>query len=371
MSYAERRDRLRAEFAAGLEALLVSNPVNVRYLTGFTGGSSYLLVARQREILVSDSRFTQQIAEESPGLPAHIRTLNETTSEALAKMIENLGLRTIGFEAKHLTVGEHETLREKVPSATWATTKGLVEKLRSVKDSMETTTLRRAIVVAETAYNDFRQQMRASDDEIEFTNRIEFLIRKHGGQKSSFEPITAVGERSALAHAPATSRKMNSGQWLLFDWGAVVEGYHSDLTRILIPHTPPLRSPDAPQLDLDRLRPAYQAVLKAHQRAIAALRPGVACKNIDAIARKSLQDDGFAEFFTHSLGHGIGLDVHEGPALRMNSDETLAAGNVVTIEPGVYFPGWGGIRIEDDVLVTTDGAEVLSHLPRELDAAYV
>lgn len=366
-----RRDRLRAILGPDHDALLVSNPVNVRYLTGFTGGSSFLIVARNREMMVSDGRFTEQIAEEAPGLSAHIRSLAETTVEALGTVIGQLGLRNVGIESKHLTVGEFETLKEKVPSVNWASTKGLVEQLRAVKDDGEIKTIKRAIAVAESAYSEFRQQMQVADDEFDLTNRIEILIRKHDGQKSSFEPITAVGERSALAHAPATTRRLSSGQWLLLDWGAVVDGYHSDLTRILIPHTPPLRSTDSPRLDSDRLRLVYEAVLNAQQRAIAALRPGIAGKEIDAVARKSLEEDGFGEYFTHSLGHGLGLDVHEGPGLRANSADCLAAGNVVTVEPGVYFPGWGGIRIEDDVLVTPDGAEMLSHLPRELNSAYV
>src|SRR5262249_4526244 len=153
---------------------------------------------------------------------------------------------------------------------------------------------------------------------------IEHLMRKHGGRAASFEPITAVGERSALAHAPATSRRLSSGGWLLVDWGTVVDGYCSDLTRILIPYTPPVRSPAAPPLDKTRLETAYRAILAARKQALAAIRPGVATKAVDAAARKAIDDAGFGEFFTHALGHGIGLEVHEMPGLRTNSDDVLA-----------------------------------------------
>lgn len=371
MPFAARRDRLRLLFDPNCEAILVSNPVNVRYLTGFTGGSSVLVVSRSREVLVSDGRFPQQIAEESPGLETYIRSLAETPIEALGKIVVQLRLRNVGIEAKHFTVENFESLKDKAPTANWMLTKGLVEKLRMTKDEVEIASIRRAIATAESTYHDFCSRVQPSDDEFKLTNHIELLTRKYGGQRTAFEPITAVGDRSALAHAPPTSRRVCSGNWLLLDWGAVVEGYHSDLTRILIPHTSPLRTLDAAKPDLDRLRSVYQAVLTAQELAIAALRPGVAAKEIDAAARKSLEDSGYGEYFTHSLGHGIGLDIHEGPGLRATSDETLSAGMVVTIEPGLYFPDWGGIRIEDDVVITDDGMEVLSHLSREFEDAYL
>ena len=188
---------------------------------------------------------------------------------------------------------------------------------------------------------------------------------------SCFEPITAVGERSALAHAPATMKKVVSGSWVLIDWGTIVGGYCSDLTRVVIPHTPLFRSVTAPTLDKPRLEKAWQAVLAGREAALQAIRPGAEGRAVDEIARAAIAGAGFGDQFTHSLGHGIGLEVHEGPQLRLDSKHTLEAGNVVTVEPGVYFPGWGGIRIEDDVLVTPDGYELLSKLPRDLESALI
>jgi Xaa-Pro aminopeptidase len=369
MNYAQRRDKLAASLDA--DVLLVSHPVNVRYLSGFTGDASYLLLGRGTTLLVSDARFTGQIADECPDLPVHIRGRDETTLDALGAVIAKHGLRSVAFEANRMTVADFEGLKEKVKAVDWKPAKGSVESLRAVKDADEVGVLRRAIKVAELVFDAFRAELRPGDTEYEMADRVEFLVRRHGGRQSSFDPITAVGDRSALAHAPPTGRRLAEGGWLLVDWGAVVDGYRSDLTRVLIPDTQQVRSADSPDFDRGRLETVCRAVDEARRRAIAMIRPGVATKAVDAEARAALAEAGLAEQFTHGLGHGIGLEVHEKPGLRTNSDEVLEAGMVVTVEPGVYVSGWGGVRIEDDVLVTPDGCEVLSSLPRDFAAALV
>lgn len=371
MNYEARRERLIASLKPGSDAFLVSHPTNVRYLTGFTGDASYLIVNLTRTILVSDGRFTEQIAGECPGLDTHIRSLKETTLEALAGVISKLGVRKLSFESNRLTVADFDALKEKLKGVDLHPTKEVIEWIRAIKDEAEVAIIRRAITAAERAFEAFRVELRRGDSEVELADRMEFLIRRNGGRRSSFEPITAGGERSALAHAPPTDRLLTAGGWLLVDWGAVVDGYCSDLTRLLIPNTQHFRSSNSPGIDLPRLATAYRALDGARRRAIAAVRPGVATKAVDAEARAALEQAGMADKFTHGLGHGIGLEVHEKPGLRMNSDDVLVAGMVITIEPGVYFPGWGGIRIEDDVLVTADGCEVLSSLPRDFEAALV
>jgi Xaa-Pro aminopeptidase len=371
MNYGSRRERLLAALDAGIDALLVSHPINVRYLTGFTGDSSYLIAGRTRTLLVSDGRFSEQLAGECPGLETHIRGLAETTLEALAAVVEKLGMRRLAFESHRLTVADFEAVKHKLTTAELQPTRDIVERLRAVKDDDEVAAIRRAIAAAEGAFEAFRGQLQPGDREVELADRMEFLVRGHGARRTSFEPITAGGERSALAHAPPTDRVLTTGGWLLVDWGAVVDGYCSDLTRLLVPNTQLFRQSNSPAIDLTRLAAAYRAVDVAREQAIAAIRPGVATKAVDDVARTALAAAGLAEQFTHSLGHGIGLEVHEKPGLRMNSDDVLAAGMVVTVEPGVYFPGWGGIRIEDDVLVTPGGAETLSSLPRDFEAALV
>jgi len=371
MDYGSRRDRLAAALDAGIDALLVSHPVNVRYLTGFTGDSSYLIAGRSHTLLVSDGRFAEQLAGECPDVEVHIRGLKETTLEALAVVVEKLGLRRLAFESNRLTVADYESVKQKLNSVELQPTRDMVERLRAVKDDDEVAIIRRAIHAAERAFEAFRSQLRPSDCETELANRMEFLIRHHGAQRTSFEPITAGGERCALAHAPPTDRRLTAGGWLLVDWGAVVDGYCSDLTRLLVPNTPPFRQSNPPAIDLKRLEAAYRAVDGAREQAIAAIRPGQTTKAVDEVARTALAAAGLADRFTHSLGHGIGLEVHEKPGLRMNSEDVLAAGMVVTVEPGVYWPGWGGIRIEDDVLVTPDGSVTLSSLPRDFEATLV
>lgn len=373
MNYAGRRDRLASEISArGLEALLVSADVNVRYLTGFTGGgNSFLLVMPRSSLLISDGRFPEQIQEECPDVPAYIRPLGELTVEAVAKVIRQHGLAKVGVEANRLTLKEFESLRDGVKAAQWVSTDGLVEKLRCVKDADEVAILRRSVAVCEQVFRDFRDQLRLDDDEFELSNRIERLTRSLGGQRTSFEPITAVGERSALAHAPPTARRVDSAAFILVDWGVVVDGYASDLTRMLIPNKPSIRSKATPPLDLARLEPVWNAVLAARSAALSLMRPGMETKAIDAAARRAIEEAGFGDKFTHSLGHGIGLEIHEGPNLRSNSDTKLVPGHVVTVEPGVYIPGFGGVRIEDDVLVTSEGIELLSTLPRDIESARV
>lgn len=374
MNYLRRRDRLAHLLCENeLDAVVVSAGCNVRYLTGFTGGSSFLVAGRQHSVLVTDTRFTEQAVEECPGLPVEIRPLGQTTIEFLASTIGkmNLNCRKVGFESSRLTVSELTALQGKSKSIDWAPTNQLVEKLRMVKDSDEIALIRQAVNAAESAYREFIREIRPADTELDLTDRIEILMRKHGGRSASFEPITAVGERSALAHAPATPRTVASGAWVLIDWGTYVGGYCSDLTRVVIPHTPLFRSESAPALDRSRLEPAWQAVLAGREAALAAIRPGALGKDVDAAARAAIDRAGLGERFSHSLGHGIGLEVHEGPALRLDSKHTLEAGNVVTVEPGVYIPEWGGIRIEDDVLVTPDGYELLSTLPRDLESAFI
>lgn len=370
--FAARRDRLRRFLAEQqLDALIVNAPVNVRYLTGFTGDATYLLLATQGEWLVSDSRFTQQIAEECPGVPAEIRVQGDITPQTLAKTVKTAGLRRLGIEAGRLSVAEFEKLKELIPTAQWKSTSAAVETIRAVKEPGEVEIIRRAVGVAERVYEQFRRDLQPDDTEIDLSDRVEYLVRKLGGRYTSFDTIAAVGARSALAHAPPTKARVRDAGFLLLDWGAVVDGYRSDLTRILVTHKSQAQSVNAVPFDDRRLKAVYEAVLTARDRAVAAVRPGVAAKDVDAAARAVFEERGLLEHFTHSTGHGLGLETHERPGLRATSDETLAEGMVVTIEPGLYFEGWGGVRIEDDLLVTSDGAEVLNALPRDLASAYL
>lgn len=344
----------------GLDALVISNPVNVTYLTGFSGESSYLLLGRDRTLLVSDFRFTEQIANECPGLEAVIRPPTQNLYQAAAEVLNKLGLRSIGFESGHLTVADLESLRELTKTIDWKGGRERVELLRAIKDPGEVAEIREAIAIAERAFTAFRSLLRPHDREKDLADAMEGYVRQAGGYCTSFPSIIAVGPRAALPHAPPTDKVVSEADLLLVDWGACGCFYKSDLTRVLATRT---ISP--------KLEDVYTVVLNAQARALRAIRPGAKAHDIDAEARAVIGQAGFGEFFGHGLGHGIGLQVHEAPAVRPNSESLLQAGMVVTVEPGIYLPGWGGVRIEDDVLVTPDGCEVLTHVPKELTSIAV
>jgi Xaa-Pro aminopeptidase len=362
MDYPARRRQqlLESVRADGPEALLISNPVNVTYLTGFSGDSSCLILTRDRAILVSDFRYTQQIAAECPGVEADIRPSGKPITTAVADALKKLGVRSVGFEANHLTVANYETLREQAKTINWKAEKDQVEELRSVKDPSEVAAIREAIDIAERAFAVFRALLRPHDNEKDLCDAMESYVRRAGGWCTSFPSIVAVGPRAALPHAPPTATTVAEADLLLVDWGASGRFYKSDLTRVLATRT---ISP--------KLEEVYGVVLKAQEAALHAVRPGVKGRDVDAEARAVIAQAGFGEFFDHGLGHGIGLEIHEAPAVRQNSEFVLRAGNVITIEPGIYLPDWGGVRIEDDVLVTPDGCEVLTHVPKDLASAAV
>jgi Xaa-Pro aminopeptidase len=337
-----------------VEAFLITNPINISYLTGFSGDSSYLILGKERTLLVSDARYTEQIQEECPGLEYCIRPHSQFLPNAAVEILDKLGFRRIGFESVHLSVDELQTFIGLIPAIEWKPGRNLVESLRQVKDASEVAQIREAVEFAERAFAMFQSKLRPTDSEKELSDNMEWYIRREGGRCSSFPTIVAAGDRSALPHAPPTSRTIVEAELLLVDWGASGRFYKSDLTRVL-----------APRNISPKLETVYGVVLQAQRRALAAVRPGTRARDVDAEARAVIEQAGFGQFFGHGLGHGLGLQVHEAPTIRQNSDAVLQVGMVFTVEPGIYLPGWGGVRIEDDVLVTEDGCEVLTHVPKE------
>lgn len=365
---AQRRERLaRLLVDEGIDALMISSPVNVTYLTGFSGDSTVLLLTRDRLLLVSDSRYSGQLADECPGLPTHIRPPSRKLPEAVAEALQSLGARSVGFESNAVTVGELGFLRQLVPSLEWKGDGDRVERLRIVKDACELAQIRTAIDVAERAFTVFRALLRPEDTEKDLCDALEHYARRAGGAGTAFPPIVAVGERAALPHAPPTARTVASGEMLLVDWGVSAPLYKSDLTRVLDTRKTSTFSRTTPAKGA-RLEEVYAVVLRAQEAALEAVRPGASSRAIDAAARSVIAEAGYGDYFGHGLGHGFGLQIHEAPWLRPNADMPIEAGMVFTLEPGIYLPGWGGVRIEDDVLVTPDGAERLTHLPRDLEA---
>ncbi len=369
-TFAPRRERLWNTSAQdGLDVLLITNPINVTYLTGFSGDASYLLLGKTKTLLVSDGRFREQIKDECPGLDAFIRGPGLALPVATIEQLNALAPRSIGYESGHLTVADFQQLADGVKTADWKPAPDRVETLRRVKDDSEIAQIREAIKIAEKAFAMFRAMLRPDDTEKDLTDAMENYVRRAGGKETAFAPIVAVGPRAALPHAPAGLAKIAHDPLVLIDWGAQGAFYKSDLTRILWTYNngafPTGRMPT------DKLRAVYAVVKEAQRRAIAAMRPGASSKAVDTIARGYIADQGYGDLFNHGLGHGFGLQIHEAPFFRPNVDAELQAGMVVTCEPGIYLPGEFGVRIEDDVLITPEGPEVLTSCPRELDECVV
>jgi Xaa-Pro aminopeptidase len=357
------------------DAILVTHPANVTYLTGFAGEASYLVLSAKAAVLVTDPRFEDQAQDDCPelgkpgGIDLHVRPHSQTTPEAAAAVLAKAGVKAAAVEANRMSLAEFEAYKPLAPKATFVPVNGPVEALRAVKDPGEVEKIKDAIRVAERAFRMFSATIAESDTEKEMVDSLESYLRRCGAKGSSFPPIVAVGERGALPHAVPTARQLSEGSKLLVDWGADL-GYKSDLTRVIRnPYGTALTRRNKTERTAHALEKVYATVLAAQDAAAAALRHGVAAKEVDAAARKVLDAAGYGEYFTHGLGHGIGLEIHEAPRIRANSDDVLESGMVVTLEPGVYIPNWGGVRIEDDFLITREGCQRLTTLPRELGPA--
>jgi Xaa-Pro aminopeptidase len=358
----ERRDKLLHLLKKQpIEALLVSNETNVSYLTGFSGDSSFLLIGKGFCTLISDGRYTTQIAQECPDLDVYIRPQIETIVVAAAKVVKKAKLVKLGVEADHLTLSQFEKLNEGVKGLEPVPLSGMVEELRQIKDAEEIAEIRLAVRQAEKGFEALRAQIRGEMTELEAAHLLEQAMRQFGASGAGFPPIVAVGERAALPHARPTSVQISAADFVLVDWGAATSrGYRSDLTRILV------TGKISPKLEK-----VYRVVLKAQQAAIKTIRAGARCCDVDAVARRVIEGAGFGKHFSHGLGHGIGLNIHETPRLSAISQSELKPGMVVTVEPGIYLEGWGGVRIEDDCLVTRQGVEVLTNVPRDFTQVIV
>lgn len=359
--FEHRRDQVRRHLPTlGADGLLVTNVTNVTYLTGFTGDDSYLLIMPDKDLLLTDRRYTQQLSEECPGLDLAVRQPGTEIVAWTERVVKSARLLRVAFESGSLTVAAFARLAGDLERVNWIATEGLVEELRQIKDADEVAEIREAISLAERALAVVRAALRPSQSEKEIAYELENQIRRFGGRGCSFTPIVGVGPRGALPHATLSDHCVGESDFLLVDWGARARLYVSDLTRILV------TGRISPKLER-----IYEVVSRAQAAGIAAIRPGVALKDVDAAARKVIEDAGFGPRFGHGLGHGIGLEIHESPRFAANQERPVKAGMVVTVEPGIYWPGWGGVRLEDDVLVTRTGHEVLSHAPKELGECVV
>lgn len=355
--FAQRRDKIRSLLRKQrIDGLLVTNFTNVAYLTGFTGDDSFLLVTLDRDFVLSDPRYTTQLREECPDLELSIRGPGKKMLPSVSRLLARLKVKRLAVEAETMTIAVHAALTEAVSHCELVPTEGGVEKLRMIKDREEIARTRVACDQARRAFEAVRATLTPDMTELQVAADLEYQARRFGAKCLSFPPIVAVGPRAALPHASPTTQRIEDGHFTLIDWGVNEGLYMSDLTRIL---TAGRISP--------KLRKIYGVVLKAQLAAIDAIRPGVVCEDVDRVARTIIAKAGFDKYFGHGLGHGTGLEIHEAPRLSQGQSTRLAPGMIVTVEPGIYLPGWGGVRIEDDVLVTRNGHEVLTSVPKQLD----
>ncbi|MEH3133350.1 MAG: Xaa-Pro peptidase family protein [Mycolicibacterium neoaurum] len=359
MTISARRDRLRQRLAAAdLDAMLVTDLVNVRYLSGFTGSNAALLVFAERDtpVLATDGRYVTQAAAQAPDAEV---VIERAVGPALAARAA-AGVRRLGFESHVVTVDGFTSLQRAGAGVDFVRAAGMVERLREVKDVGEIAILRLACEAADAALHDLLERggLRPGRTEKEVRRDLESLMLDHGADGISFETIVATGSNSAIPHHRPTDAVLATGDFVKIDFGALVAGYHSDMTRTFV-----LGSV------ADWQRELYELVATAQAAGRAAVAPGADLPAVDAAARQVIADAGHAEHFGHGLGHGVGLQIHEAPGISASAVGTLLAGAAVTVEPGVYLPGRGGVRIEDTLVVGSEDApepELLTRFPKEL-----
>lgn len=345
--------QLRAQFNEHqIDAMLVTNPINVSYLSGFTGDDSYILVTKDEAIFLTDARYTEQVKHETEGFRLVER--KSTLLEEVIREVKETNVKTVGFEEEYVTFATYQ-LFEKYIDAKMVGVAGSIEKLRLIKTPEEIKIIKVACGIVDQTFDYILSFIKPGMTELQVSNEMEHHMRKLGAKSSSFDTIVASGWRSALPHGTATDKIIEKGDIVTLDFGALYNGYISDTTRTIAVGEPS-----------DQLKEIYDIVLNAQIHGVDALKPGMTGKEADAVTRDYITKHGYGEAFGHSTGHGIGREVHEAPGLSHRSSTVLQPGMCVTCEPGIYIPGVGGVRIEDDVLITETGHEVLTRSKKDL-----
>jgi Xaa-Pro aminopeptidase len=350
----ERVARLRALLAqTEAEALIVTNPVNRRYLTGFTGSSGVVLITSEQASLITDFRYKVQAPEQAKGfeIVEHGQNMNAMIAELLGKR----KVSTLLFEENDVTFATYAAMEKAWSSVKLLPSQGIVEKLRIIKDESELAVMQDAADLADRAFQHILSYIKPGVTEASIALELEVFMRSQGATSSSFDTIVASGERSALPHGVASSKIIGNNEFVKLDYGAYYNGYCSDITRTVVVGKP-----------TDKHHEIYEIVKEAQQFALDNLGPGMTGKQGDALTRDIITRYGYGEYFGHGTGHGLGMEIHEAPRLSISGDVVLAPGMTVTVEPGIYLPGLGGVRIEDDVVITDSGIRVLTRSPKQL-----
>ena len=349
-----RLETLRSDLAKrNIESLLITDLLNVRYLTGFTGTFAQVVVTPKKAVFITDSRYTDQAAEETKGFTFEL--LKDGTIQTITRVAKKLKIRQLGIEEHSITYDYWIKIHSALPDIELVTAGNPISAQRLIKTPDEIKKIRNAARIADAGFTHVLSLLKPGAVERGLAIELDSFMRKEGAEKEAFESIIASGPRSALVHGRATDRRIEEGDIVLFDFGAKVNGYHSDISRTVV-----IGKATAKQKKI------YEIVLEAHNKALAAIKPGVTGGAIDEIARYLIEKKGYGNNFGHGLGHGLGLDVHDDRILSKGSETVLKSGMVFTVEPGIYITGWGGIRIEDDILVTRTGAEILTSSERKL-----
>lgn len=349
----EKLQKLRSQFDhLGIDALLITSTFNRRYMTNFTGTAGVALISADQALFITDFRYIEQATKQCEGFT--IIKHGPSIIEEIARQAEQFGISKLGFEQDFLSFSTYSEYKTAL-KADLVPISGIIEKLRLIKTESEIKILKEAADIADAAFKHILDFIRPGLTELEVSNELEFFMRAAGATSSSFDTIVASGYRSALPHGVASDKIIEKGDMITLDYGAYYKGYVSDITRTIA-----IGEPDP------KLKEIYAVVYEAQQRGVEGVKPGMTGKEADALTRDYITEKGFGEYFGHSTGHGIGLEVHEGPALSFRSDLKLLPGMVVTVEPGIYIPGLGGVRIEDDIMITKDQNELLTHSTKEL-----
>lgn len=351
-----RVERLRTLFPVReIDGVLITKAENRRYITGFTGSSGMVVVSGDRQVLVTDFRYLEQAAEQAPDFE-----IADGSSDMIGKVkevVEELKLQKLGFEAAGMTYFDYQEYNNKLNAVTMMVPQlqGIAEELRLIKDEAEISMLKRAAEMADAAFEHILTFIKPGLTELDVALELEYFMKKMGSEKNAFNFIVASGPRASLPHGVASDRVIQSGEFVKMDYGAVYQGYHSDITRTVV-----VGEPSEKMLEI------YHIVKKAQLSVLEQIKEGMTTAEADGIARTIIAEAGYGPNFGHGLGHGLGLEVHENPRVSFRDTTVLKEGMVVTVEPGIYIPQWGGVRIEDDVVIAKGGCRVLTSATKEL-----
>ena len=336
-----------------IDCLLITELNHVRYLTGYTGSNGMVLLFPPKAYFFTDFRYKVQAQKEVKECSI---TIAEQALTAELPKIRRLSKKLkIGIESSFVTIQLYEKLKDLLPKATFVNTTGIVESVSVVKDLDEIKKIKKAVKIAETALEDTLPMIKPGVKEVDIALELDYKMKKLGAESSAFDIIVASGQRSSMPHGIASNKRIKKGDFITIDFGCFYQGYASDITRTFV-----LGKATKKQKDI------YNIVLTAQKAACKAVKRGLACTRLDNVAREIINKAGYGDYFGHGLGHGIGLVVHDGPAVSSRSKDTLKVNHVITIEPGIYIPNWGGVRIEDDVVVTSKGGQIITKFPKEL-----